>query len=432
MRNILVLDPGSSSLKFVLFRAGDLPLDIDTANTQPELERAISGAVERIGAPGTQLFIETAQAHRSITPLNPMSLEETLKRIVEVAIGSIRSTDIGNTLQPAGILMPADQAIDAIACRVVHGGEQFTGATEVTAEVVEAIRALSPLAPLHNPVAADLIEICLRLAPVRPISAHFDTTFHRNIPQVAQTYALPGNVCEAHRIHRYGFHGLAHQYVADSLKAAIAVQSNINVPLHSRLVTCHLGNGASVCAIRDGISIDTSMGMTPMEGLVMGTRSGDVDPGLLLYLLRHGGYTPEGLDHLLNRSSGLLGVSGISNDLRDLERAADTGDCRAQLAMDLFAYRVAKTVGSYFVALGGMDGLAFSGGIGEHSARMRSGIAAWLACLGVQLDRDRNNAANGSNIERISVDHCACQVWVIPADESLQMAQECFALLFAS
>ncbi len=310
----------------------------------------------------------------------------------------------------AGLLTSAPTPIDAVGVRVVHGGSRFESPTIVDDDVLAEIRNLAELAPLHNPLAAGVIEEVRGALRGVPIVAVFDTAFHRTLPPVAFTYAVPSEL----GVRRYGFHGISYSYVSKRLRA-------LNVALNggSRLIVAHLGNGASVCAIRDGRSIDTSMGFTPMEGLVMGTRAGDLDPGVILYLLRKG--MPEAdLDDLLNHRCGLRGVSETSGDVRELESAAAAGDAKASLALDLFAYRAAGYIASYCAAIDGVDAIAFTAGIGEHSASMRKRICDRLAFLGVALDEGANNAASKDE-RRISSRSVA--VWVIPTNEELEIAR---------
>ncbi len=406
--NILVLDPGSSSLKFGLY-------DFSKGSDASDPKLLAGGIIDRLGSQQAEFRLEAAgqpAQRESMEAATPSHGAEIVLQRMQAVIA-----------QEAG----PSAAIHAIGCRVVHGGDRFVEPTRVTPSVIEGIRELSPLAPLHNPASADVLTVCLRLLPDVPAVAVFDTTFHRSLPSVARTYALPYEVCEQHGLRRYGFHGIAHRYVAERLLECIG-----KVGQESRCITCHLGNGASLCAVRDGRSVDTSMGMTPMEGLVMGTRSGDVDPGLLLYLLRTVGMSPEEVDDTLNRRSGLLGISGRSSDLRDLEPAATDGDARAELALEVFAYRAAKTIGAYTVALEGLDALAFSGGIGERSPSMRERICRRLGILGVTLQEERNRAEETSAPARISGDESAVQVWVIPADENLQIAREVRERLFGT
>jgi len=316
------------------------------------------------------------------------------------------------------------QGIDALGHRVVHGGTHFSEPVRVTPEALDSLRTLKDLDPLHNPTETAMIEAGLRLLPDAPAVAVFDTAFHHTLPETAWRYALPSDLAARLSLRRYGFHGISHQYVSGRLLHCLG-----RGPEGTRLIVCHLGSGASVCAVRDGKSVDTSMGMTPLEGLLMGTRSGDVDPGLLLYLLRTQGMTPDGLDDLLNHRSGLKGLSGRSGDVRELEQAADAGDGRAALALDIFAYRVRKYIGAYAAALGGLDAVAFTGGIGEHSAGMRSRICRGLDFLGVGLDNPRNESAAGHIPVQISADGSPVPIWMIPTDEERQIAREVAALL---
>jgi acetate kinase len=299
--------------------------------------------------------------------------------------------------------------IDAVGVRVVHGGSRFENPAIVDDAVLNEIRALSSLAPLHNPLAVEVIEKVRRERSGVPIVAVFDTAFHQTIPLVASTYAVPAEL----NVRRYGFHGISYSYVSKRLRA---------LNPGSRHVIAHLGNGASVCALLDGRSVDTSMGFTPLEGLVMGTRAGDLDPGVILYLLRNG---RSDLDDLFNHRSGLLGISGSSGDVRTLQDAAATGDANAELALDVFAYRAAKYISSYCAALNGIDAIAFTAGIGEHSSSMRKRICSRLGFLGVALD----DAAAGNDERLISSGDV--DVWVIPTNEELEIARETYRVFTA-
>ena len=382
---ILVLNPGSATLKFAHYRAEGVP----------ESE----GSVERLGTPGAVLKWRGKRAPEPLPGATPVAAAEAVFDRL------------------------ASDAVSAVGCRVVMGGERFVEPTPVTPEIIAEIRRLGALAPLHNPVAADVLEVCQRRLPDAPLVAVFDTAFHATLPEVARTYALPHELSARERLRRYGFHGIAHHWVSDRLREHLEDVGHRS----ERCVTCHLGSGASVCAVRKGRSVDTSMGLTPLEGLVMGTRSGDVDPGLLLYLLNHAGLSAAELEDILNQRSGLLGVSGVSADLRDVQTAADAGDDRAALAIELFAYRVTKTIGAFAAAMGGLDAIAFSGGIGENGADMRARICRPLAFLGVVLDEARNAAGLAGQDEpaRVSADGAtAAQVWIVPADESRQIDRE--------
>ena len=358
--NILSLNPGSSSLKFGVFGAGNECL---LRGTNEEIDSDLGG------------------------------LSEAIRSTVEFVL--------------------AETTIDAVGCRVVHGGSDFFAPERVDQTTLDKIRALSPLAPLHNARDVETIESMQSLLPDTPIVAVFDTGFHQDLPEYARQYAIPRTVAATHQIRRHGFHGISYRYVFDQL------------PGTNRLIVCHLGSGASICAIRDGKSVDTSMGFTPLEGLVMRTRSGDVDPGLILYFQRELGMSTADVDRMLNHESGLAGISGLSGDVRELEIAANRGEASADLALEIFAYRVAKYVGSYFVALEGLDALAFCGGIGENSADMRRRICRRLRCLGIWID---NDAPTNEIVNQISTDG-PISVWVIKTDEEQQISKEARAIL---
>lgn len=388
--NVLVLNAGSSSLKFRLLRM------------RPGEEVIASGLVEKWGTPQAALRMEASgrpSEHRSVAA-------ETPGHAAEHAIEACRGL-----------------GIDALGHRVVHGGARFREPVRIDSGVVAAIREVSHLAPLHNGLALAGIEAGLRLLPRTPSVAVFDTAFHRTIPDVAAIYAIPRELADKHALRRYGFHGISHRYVCGRLLECLGRPA-----AGTRLITCHLGNGASVCAIRDGQSIDTSMGFTPMEGLVMGTRSGDIDPGILLHLLTSVGLDAGRLDKLLNRRSGLLGLSGRSGDMRDLEQAA-AGDARAALALEIFAYRTRKYIGAYAAVLGGVDAIAFAGGIGEHSPDSRARICRDLEYLGIRIDPARNSSLKSDFPWCINADASAVQIWMIPTDEERQIAREIVELL---
>jgi acetate kinase len=305
--------------------------------------------------------------------------------------------------------------IDAVGHRVVHGGEAFTAAVPITEAVVEVISRYADLAPLHNPPNLSGIRAAQRALPGVPQVACFDTAFHSTLPPVAYLYALPYALYEDHGIRRYGFHGTSHEYVAR--RAAEWMERPFD---RFNCITCHLGNGCSVAAIRHGRSVDTSMGLTPLEGLVMGTRTGDVDPAVLLYLADHG-YDASALNDLCNKESGLLGISGTSNDMRMLETRAADGDERSRLAIDIFIYRLKKYIGAYTAVLGQVDAIVFTGGIGEHAVGVRAGSCEGLERLGIVLDRVRNEQAIGEGI--ISAPESRIQLLVIPTDEERAIAE---------
>ena len=312
--------------------------------------------------------------------------------------------------------------IDAVGHRVVHGGPHFSAPVRVTPDVLTDLKALSNLDPLHSPTETALIEAGQRQLPNVPAVAAFDTAFHCTLPEVSWRYGLPREMADTLNLRRYGFHGLSYQYVSGRLLECLGRDA-----VGTRLIVCHLGSGASVCAIKDGQSIDTSMGLTPLEGLLMGTRSGDVDPGLLLYLQRSQGMTAERLNDLLNHDSGLKGVGGQS-DVRLLEQSAQAGDAPAEMALEMFAYHAAKYIGAYAAALEGVDAVAFTGGIGQHSAEIRTRICRRLAFLGIRLD-DTTNTDAGPGETQISPTDAPVSVWMIPTDEERQIAREAYALL---
>ena len=308
----------------------------------------------------------------------------------------------------------APHGIDAIAVRVVHGGASFTTPVRVTIEVRRALDALVPLAPLHMPTDLAIVDAAAAAAPGVPVFAAFDTAFHRTLPEVAWRYALPDSL--GPDVRRYGFHGFAHGYVTSELRRTIA-------PAPARIVSLHLGGGASACAVRDGRSVDVSMGFTPLEGLVMSTRCGDLDPGLLIHLMR-AGQSADDLENLLYRKSGLLGVSGRSDDIRDLQPAAAAGDARAELALELFAHRTHKYVGAFAAVLGGVDAVVLSGALAENSPPFRGRVLRGLEWLGVEVDADRNAAAGPDAPAQLHADRSRVAVWMIPAEEERQMARD--------
>jgi acetate kinase len=387
-RFVLVVNSGSSSIKY---RLHDLAADATVAD----------GIVARIGERGA--YLESTRGAATRRDLEASTHAEAFEAIV-------------STLTGPGTGPVADLAeIGAVGHRVVHGGERFSESVLVTDEVVAAIEACVPLAPLHNPPNLMGIREASRLFPGTPQVAVFDTAFHATIPARAHRYALPAVYHDEHGVRRYGFHGISYRYVAGRAAALIGRDAT-----ELRLVVCHLGNGASMTAIVGGRSVDTSMGMTPLEGLVMGTRSGDLDPGIVLFLLRDLGMSPDAVDRLLNNESGLLGLSGASNDLRVVTERAEAGDEAAQLALDVFAYRARKYVGAYAAAMGGLDALVFTAGIGENSPSMRDAICAGLGFLGIELDRDANAAAVG--VERdVSAPGGRVRILVVPTDEERMM-----------
>jgi acetate kinase len=323
--------------------------------------------------------------------------------------------------------LPEGAQLAGVGHRVVHGGEAFRVPTRLDDEAIATIDSLSSLAPLHNPPALEGIHSAMASLPELSHVAVFDTAFHATLPRRAQAYALPASLVERHGIRRYGFHGTSHQYVAR------AAADHLGTPLGQlRIITCHLGNGCSVAAVEGGRSVETSMGMTPLEGLVMGTRVGDVDPGVLLHLMRSEGLDVDGLDALLNRESGLAGLSGIGNDMRDIEARAAEGDKACRLAIQVTAHRLRKYVGAYAAVMGGVDAIVFTGGIGENSALMRHRVCQRLDFLGAQLDEDRNRDATltvSSPTARLSRDTSRVQLLAVATDEAREIARQVVALV---
>jgi acetate kinase len=308
--------------------------------------------------------------------------------------------------------------IEGVGHRMVHGGEDFRESVVIDSTVVQAIERCAELAPLHNPPNLRGYRASHELLPAVPHVAVFDTAFHASIPKKAYLYALPYDLYEKHRVRKYGFHGTSHRFVAGRLAQVLQVP-----PSSLNLITVHLGNGCSITAVEKGHSVDTSLGLTPLEGLVMGTRPGDVDPGVLLFLERQLGMDAAALDEMLNRKSGLLGVSGVSNDMRDLLRHGEEGNGRARLAVEMFCYRVRKYIGAYLAALGRTDAILFTGGIGENSAPVRAQSCSGLEGLGIALDADANVKAIGREA-RISREESRTAVWVVPTNEELLIARD--------
>ena len=391
---ILVINCGSSSLKYSFF---------DSENET----NTVRGQVERIGSTGTRL-IHKGKTGDVIRELKGGGYPEALKAMLEELTGK----DNGVIRDPS--------EISVVGHRVVHGGERFNEAVVINDEILKHIEALSHLAPLHNPVNVTGIKEAQRIFSAVPHVAVFDTAFHSTLPSYAYLYGLPYEYYEKKGVRRYGFHGSSHSYVC--LKAAQHLKKRVN---ELEIVSCHLGNGASLCAIDHGRSIDTTMGFTPGEGLIMGTRCGDLDAGVITYLERETGMKSEQIDQVLNKQSGLLGLSGISGDMREIEKAAMNGDIRAIIAVKAFTYRVRKYIGAYLAAMGGMDVLIFTGGIGQGSAVVRSLALQGLQCMGIHLDDQRNREANGfSETCRISTDDSPVTVLIVPTDEERMIARE--------
>ena len=396
---VLVINAGSSSLKYQL-------LDTDTQ------EVLAKGLCERIGIDGKFTYKpqlpgkEKLDAIDVAMPTHSEAIQAVLDALVDPKNGVIGSM----------------KEIDAVGHRVVHGGEAFNQSVLITDEVMAAVEECIPLAPLHNPANITGIKACQACMPGVPMVAVFDTAFHQTMPPVAYTYALPYEYYEKDKVRRYGFHGTSHKYV--SQRAADMLGKK---PEQLKLISCHLGNGSSVAAIDGGKSVDTSMGFTPLAGLPMGTRSGDLDAGILEYLMGRYGYDIKEMVSILNKKSGVLGVSGVSSDFRDLGEAGEKGNTRAALAVDMFNYGVKKLIGAYAAAMGGVDAIIFTAGVGENSADQRMAIASGLEFMGVKMDPDANNLRGKEAV--ISAADSKVKVLLIPTNEELMIALDTAALV---
>jgi acetate kinase len=402
--NVLVLNCGSSSVKFQLIATD---LERIAGNTDRRLAR---GVVERIGGEAIiTLHAEGSAAQRSTAPLRDT------RAAVELIIRWVTSEGSGI----AEVRSVAD--IHAVGHRVVHGGERFTHSVLITDEVLGGIEDCIDLAPLHNPANLKGIAAAREVFGAGlPQAAVFDTAFHQTIPDYAYLYALPYQLYRRYRVRRYGFHGTSHRYVAYRYRQLLGIKRD-----RTNVITLHLGNGCSVAAIRAGDSVDTSMGMTPLEGLVMGTRSGDIDPAIIDYMAAKEGLSAQEVETLLNKQSGLLGISGLTNDMRELlDEERESDDRRARLAIEIFCYRARKYIGAYLAVLNGADAVVFTGGIGENSAEIRARICDGLQWLGVELDAERNAAQHGGSQGLISADSSRLAVYVIPTDEELLIARD--------
>lgn len=389
---VLVLNSGSSSIKFQLFNMEDEKV-------------LVKGVVERIGIENSFLDYEKT-GEKEITIKRDI---EDHSQGIELVIDTLLDKEYG-------VLSSMDE-INAVGHRVVHGGEKFAGSVKITDEVIEQMEAVSDLAPLHNPPNLAGIKVCRELMPDTPQVGVFDTAFHQTMPEKAYMYAIPYKYYEKHGIRRYGFHGTSHRYV--SKRAADMMDKPIE---ECKIITCHLGNGASIAAVDSGKSVDTSMGLTPLEGLVMGTRSGDLDPAIIPFLMSKENLSPDEIDKILNKESGLLGVSGVSNDSRDIKAAAEEGNKRAQLARKLFNYRVKKYIGAYMAAMGGVDAIVFTAGIGENAADVRKGILEDMEYFGIKLDENANQV-RGEESEITTADS-SIKVFTIPTNEELVIARD--------
>lgn len=395
---VLVINCGSSSLKYQL---------IDMANEEPLAQ----GLVERIGIEGSVLTQKVEGREKYIVKKPMADHKVAIKLVLDSLVDEVN-----------GVISSMDE-ISAVGHRIVHGGEKFKNSVVVNEEVKNYIKECFKLAPLHNPANMIGIEACEELMPNTPMVAVFDNAFHSTMPEEAYLYALPYELYKKHGIRKYGFHGTSHKYV--SQKAAEIMGKDIK---DLKIITCHLGNGSSICAVKNGESIDTSMGFTPLAGVAMGTRSGDIDPAIIPFLMKEEGLNAEEIDNLLNKKSGVLGISGISSDFRDIEDAAFKEDVyRAKLALTIFEYKVRATIGSYAAIMGGVDAIVFTAGVGENGPETRESILKGLEFLGVECDTERNKVRG--KVREISKEGCKVKAFVIPTNEELVIARDTVELI---
>ncbi|MBE7010869.1 MAG: acetate kinase [Ruminococcaceae bacterium] len=394
---VLVINAGSSSLKYQL-------IDMDTQGVLAK------GLCERIGLEGSCLK-HTPNGKDAVTITEPMTdHSDAIKLVIDALIDANH-----------GVIADMKE-IDAVGHRVVHGGEFFNGSVIITDDVKKKIEECNVLAPLHNPANLIGIEACQKTMPGVPMVAVFDTAFHQTMPAEAFMYGLPYEMYEKHKIRKYGFHGTSHYYVANRCAALM------NKPIEElKIITCHLGNGSSITAVKNGKSVDTSMGFTPLAGMLMGTRSGVIDPAIIPFIAEKEGMTVDEVNNMLNKKSGVQGISGVSSDFRDLEAAAKEGNKRAALALDMFEYQVKRYIGFYAAAMGGVDAVVFTAGVGENSIDLRGRILSGLEFMGVTCDAEKNNV-RGKDAE-ISKDGAAVKCFVIPTNEELTIALDTQKLL---
>ncbi|MGL5415935.1 MAG: acetate/propionate family kinase [Clostridium sp.] len=394
---ILVINCGSSSLKYKLI------------NMKNEKD-LISGIVERIGIKGSKLIQKSELGEKYIVEQEMKSHQDA----VEVVLQTLTDENVG-------VIKSMDEIV-AVGHRVVHGGEKYSKSVVVTDEVLEYLNQCSILAPLHNPANIIGIKACQSLMPKTPMIVVFDTAFHGTLPEKAYIYAIDYKLYEDHKIRKYGFHGTSHKYVAN--KVADVMKRDIS---ELKIISCHLGNGASISAIKNGVCMDTTMGFTPLAGIPMGTRSGNIDPSIIPFLVENCGYTIQEVSEALNKKSGVLGISGVSSDFRDIEKEAENGNRRAQLALDIFHYRIRAEIGSFIVNMGGVDVILFTAGVGENSPETREACVKELEFLGIEIDEEKNKVRG--KVKEISKETSKVKLYVIPTNEELMIAQETVELL---
>ena len=396
---ILTLNCGSSSAKYQVY-------DWD------EKSVLASGVVERIAAPGSCI---THKANgkkiefESPCPTHKEAIELILKEITDKEVGVISDMSV----------------IGAVGHRVLHGGDKFTKSVLITPEALETFRSVQDLGPLHNPANIMGIEAAQKVMPNVPHVAVMDTAWHQTMPETSFMYAIPREWYTKYAARKYGFHGTSFLYTSKRASALLGKE-----PKDTNVIICHIGNGASCCAVKDGKCYDTTMGLTPLDGLVMGTRSGSVDPALPFYIMRKTGMTPDEMDTALNKKCGLLGITGKYTDRRDIENGANEGDELCKLGQEMEGYRIKKTIGAYMAAIGNVDAIVFTAGVGEHSPKIRQLATEGLECMGIKLDKEKNNLSNTGNAETIiSSDDSKVKIFVIPTDEELVMTEDAYAIM---
>ena len=398
-QNVLVINCGSSSLKYQLLEMRE--------------ERVMGkGLVERIGL---EAGIHTYKRPGADKIVQELPVPDHA-RAIELVLAALTHDEHG--------VIPDMTAINAVGHRVVHAGEKYAGPVIITQDVVDALEECIPLAPLHNPPNIVGIKAAQSVMPSVPMVGVFDTAFHQTMPDAAYIYPLPYQYYQEHGIRRYGFHGTSHRYVTHRAAEMLGRGAN-----ECNLITCHLGNGASVCAVKNGRSVDTSMGFTPLEGLVMGTRSGDIDPAIVGYLAKKLDVDLNEVDRILNKESGIYGITGISSDMRDVEREYAAGDERARLGLEVYCYHIRKYIGAYAVALGHVDAIVFTAGVGENGSMIREWACRGLEIIGAELDQFENGVRHDESV--ISKPHSRVKIMVIPTDEELMIARDTTKLVLA-
>lgn len=395
--NVLVINCGSSSLKYQV---------IDS-----ETEQVLAkGLCERIGIDG-RLVYTPAGGEKETSDLDMPTHKQAIQYVIDAL-----------TNEKTGVIKSLDE-IGAVGHRLVHGGEKFACSTLINDDVIKAVEECSDLAPLHNPANLIGVRACQELMPNTPMAGVFDTAFHQTMPQEAYMYGVPYEYYEKYKVRKYGFHGTSHSFVSKRLAELLGK------PIEDlKIVVCHLGAGASICAVDHGKSIDTSMGLSPLEGLVMGTRSGDIDPSVMEFICKKENMDINGIMEVLNKKSGVQGLSGVSSDFRDLQAGAAEGNERCELAVDVFCYRVVKYIGAYVAAMNGVDAIAFTAGLGENDEIVRRKVVSRLGYLGIKLDNEVNDNGRGKEIA-ISTPDSKVPVWIVPTNEELAIARETVALL---